>query len=280
MDSSCIRKFIFVAVILANSALPANAQNFGIQVAAHKNQDESVALKYAIERAGYSAYIRNENSYYKLRVGPYHSRETAEQEQSALRHFLIARFGATEYEETWIASESPGESLSNKDVSPVKKRVAVIEVKPVLRTANASSGKNVVVEALEFLGTPYRWGGNGDPGFDCSGFTSYVYAVSGHPIPRTARGQYLIGEKIEKDVLVDGDLVFFTTYAPGASHVGIYVGANQFIHASSGSGEVIRTDLGNSYYQKRYLGARRIFSKGHDASTRLSLLFPEIPYRN
>jgi len=76
-------------------------------------------------------------------------------------------------------------------------------------------------------------------------------------LPRTASGQFSSGTKVEKDDLQAGDLVFFTTYKKGPSHVGIYIGGNKFIHASSGVDKVTITDLDSNYYKRRYLGARR-----------------------
>lgn len=113
--------------------------------------------------------------------------------------------------------------------------------------------------ARKHLGTPYRSGGSAPGGFDCSGFTSHVFGHFGISIPRTSYDQFKAGTAVSKSELRPGDLVFFSTYAAGASHVGIYVGNGQFIHSSSPrSGGVIYSSIGDSYYGPRYLGARRI----------------------
>jgi len=109
--------------------------------------------------------------------------------------------------------------------------------------------------AKQYLGVPYVWAGQGPSGFDCSGFVYYVYSNFGIKVPRMADEQYYSGEVVSK--LQPGDLVFFTTYEPGPSHVGIYIGNNNFIHASSAAGEVTITSLSAPYYSSRYLGARR-----------------------
>lgn len=120
---------------------------------------------------------------------------------------------------------------------------------------NRWRGQQIVSLAKQFWGVPYVWAGRSPGGFDCSGFTSYVFSRMGISIPRMADEQFYSGMRVND--LQPGDLVFFTTYEPGPSHVGIYVGNGQFIHASSGVGQVTVTSLSNEYYSSRYLGARR-----------------------
>lgn len=116
----------------------------------------------------------------------------------------------------------------------------------------------VVSFALRFLGTPYVWAGSSPEGFDCSGFTSYVFKEFGIYLPHAADEQFNIGYKVNQPG--PGDLVFFSTYMPGPSHVGIYIGNNQFIHSSSGTGQVSITSMSESYYSSRYLGSVRIIN--------------------
>ncbi|CAH2713002.1 putative peptidoglycan endopeptidase LytE [Neobacillus rhizosphaerae] len=118
-----------------------------------------------------------------------------------------------------------------------------------------SKAQLVMNEANKYIGTPYLWGGNTPAGFDCSGFTSYVFNKVGITIPRTAALQWS-GLKVSATPN-PGDLVFFETYAAGASHVGIYLGNNKFIQA--GSSGVSIADMTNSYWKPRYLGARTAF---------------------
>ena len=111
--------------------------------------------------------------------------------------------------------------------------------------------------AKSYIGTPYGWGGTTPKAFDCSGYLQYVFARNGITIPRLADEQYLLGSKRSPSLLEPGDLVFFTTYEPGASHCGIYLGSGQFIHASSSKG--VRIDsLSNAYWQPRYYGGKHI----------------------
>lgn len=120
-----------------------------------------------------------------------------------------------------------------------------------------SKADAVIATAKSFIGVPYVWGGTTPNGFDCSGFTQYVLARNGISVPRTAAEQYNEGTSVSKANLRVGDLVFFTTYKAGPSHLGFYIGDGNFIHASSSKGVTI-SSLSNSYYADRYIGARRV----------------------
>lgn len=121
-----------------------------------------------------------------------------------------------------------------------------------------SKGMQIVDMAQKFINVPYTWGGSSPGGFDCSGFTYYIFAKHGLALPRMADGQFEVGKRVAKSDLLPGDLVFFETYETGPSHVGIYMGNGQFIHASSGAGRVTVTSMSKPYYVERYLGARRL----------------------
>jgi len=117
-----------------------------------------------------------------------------------------------------------------------------------------------VAEALErdaerFIGVPYVFGGTSPSGFDCSGYTQHVFAMLGIALPRTADAQFYALHPARGGAAF-GDLVFFQTYAPGPSHVGIYLGGGRFIHSSSHG--VMISRLSDSYWSSRYLGAKRI----------------------
>lgn len=133
-----------------------------------------------------------------------------------------------------------------------------ISPSPSALQGNRSVRDQIVANAKRYLGTPYRWGGNDPNGFDCSGFTRYVYALSGISIPRTTTEQVKVGSYLSKDKLRPGDLVFLqNTYRTGVSHVGIYIGDGMMIHASSSKG-VTTSALSSSYYTKHYHSARSI----------------------
>jgi cell wall-associated NlpC family hydrolase len=111
---------------------------------------------------------------------------------------------------------------------------------------------------LSLRGTPYRNGGADPSGFDCSGFVRYVFAQHGLAVPRTVEEQFRAGGSVAPTDLRAGDLVFFTTIAPGASHVGIVVGGDSFVHAPSSSGVVRVERFGSGYWASRLVGARRL----------------------
>ena len=117
----------------------------------------------------------------------------------------------------------------------------------------------VVGTALSLQGAPYRNGGSDPSGFDCSGFVAYVFAQQGLAVPRTVSELYVAGREISTDALEPGDLVFFSTLSPGASHVGIAVSADEFVHAPSAKGVVRVERLSASYWSSRFVGIRRVF---------------------
>ncbi len=121
-----------------------------------------------------------------------------------------------------------------------------------------TTGEKIVSTAKQHLGVPYLWGGSTPKGFDCSGLVQYVFAQCGISMPRTTKQQWTVGKEISRSQLEIGDLVFFAnTYTTGISHIGIYVGDGQFIHASSSKG-VILSSLSNTYWASHYYGARSI----------------------
>ncbi len=115
--------------------------------------------------------------------------------------------------------------------------------------------------ALSLLGTPYKFGGtNPEKGLDCSGFVRQVYKQSADvSLPHNAKAMSQAGETVNKDELKPGDLVFFNTLKKPFSHVGIYAGEGKFVHASSrGEKEVTISSMNDSYWAKRFSGARRL----------------------
>jgi len=129
----------------------------------------------------------------------------------------------------------------------------------VAAVSDGSAGESIVRTASRFHGVRYRWGGSSRSGFDCSGFTRYVFRhKAGIELPHSASAQFRRGMPVSRSDLKPGDLVFFQTYRRGASHVGIYIGNGKFIHASSAGGRVRVDSLNDGYYRQRYLGARRI----------------------
>jgi cell wall-associated NlpC family hydrolase len=133
---------------------------------------------------------------------------------------------------------------------------STIAPQPTVPSGPARS--SLIDTALSYRGVPYRNGGSDPKGFDCSGFTQWVFAQSGVALPREVEEQFKVGQKIKLDDLKPGDLVFFHTVSRGASHVGIFVADDQFIHAPSSKGVVRVESINSSYWAQRFLGARRL----------------------
>ncbi|SMC44430.1 C40 family peptidase [Sporomusa malonica] len=135
------------------------------------------------------------------------------------------------------------------------------EQQMAVRSPSLSNGQatQILAVARNMLGQPVVWGGASPAqGFDCSGLVQYVYRQAGINLPRTADLQFLVGRTVSPAALQLGDLVYFTTYEPGASHVGIYIGGNKFIHTSFSQGIVAISDMNDAYFVKRYYGAKRV----------------------
>ena len=125
-------------------------------------------------------------------------------------------------------------------------------------TVPAGDGYAIAGTALALRGTPYRNGGSDPSGFDCSGFIWYVFEQHGVRVARTVGELFREGTEVGADVVQPGDLLFFSTQGPGASHVGMAIGGDEFVHAPSSRGEVRVERLSAAYWSSRYVGARRI----------------------
>lgn len=142
--------------------------------------------------------------------------------------------------------------------TPLQKVEEVKELAKSDELSGLSIRERLIVFAKKLMHLPYRFGGNGPFGIDCSAYVQKVYSLIGLDLPRSAREQFRLGEEIKKEELAVGDLVFFRTYASFPSHVGIYLGNNLFIHASSKTKRVTIDSLETPYYLKRFIGARKL----------------------
>jgi cell wall-associated NlpC family hydrolase len=142
---------------------------------------------------------------------------------------------------------------------PVADEQQIAARSAILSTAQFGQSAQILAVARDLLGQPVVWGGASPiQGFDCSGLVQYVYRQAGINLPRTADLQFLVGRTVAVSSLQPGDLVYFTTYEPGASHVGIYIGRDKFIHTSFSQGIVAIGDMNDRYFVQRYYGAKRV----------------------
>ena len=122
--------------------------------------------------------------------------------------------------------------------------------------ARRGLGMDVAKTAHKYLGSPYAYGGRSPKGFDCSGLVWYVYRQHGVALPVSSAKQAGVGEKVDQDDLIPGDLVFFRS-GSRIDHVGLYVGGNKMIHAPGKGRNVVKVNIKDKYYRKHYAGARR-----------------------
>ncbi|MDZ4165472.1 MAG: NlpC/P60 family protein [Smithellaceae bacterium] len=207
---------------------------FTIQAGAFSRVENAARLTTVLQERGLDAtYFKADDGLYKVRFGNFTTRDQAEKSALAMRaDGVISDFYLVTPEEQ-SASRTEDRGIN------------------YLRT-------EIVKSASNYIGIPYLWGGNNaDSGFDCSGLTMAVYRLNGVRLPRSSQEQYEKGAPIDQGNLNHGDLVFFATKkVRSVSHVGIYMGEGQFIHAP-GQGKQIRFDsLDHKYYKSRYLGGR------------------------
>lgn len=205
-----------------------------IQVGAFSNMNNAVRFTEKLQSKGLGAYhFRHDSGLYKVRFGNYASRDFARKKAENLK----ARGMIEEY---YIVSPKDYAALSYPAGD-----------NDFLRT-------QIVRTAKQYIGVPYQWGGESpDTGFDCSGLTMVVYQLNGLDLPRSSKQQWQDGEPVQRSQLSRGDLVFFATSGGRrVSHVGIYTGNGQFLHAPRRGRKIQVSSLSNSYYKARYLGAR------------------------
>lgn len=158
---------------------------------------------------------------------------------------------------TSVKKSSSSTSTASKTTAASKKTTKTVASRGKAAPVPADKASAVIDYAKQFMGIKYVFGGSTPSGFDCSGFTMYVFQKINIDLPHSASAQASMGIAVSKSELMPGDLVFFETYKKGISHVGIYIGGGNFIEASSSRGIAI-TSLSSSYYTPRYRGATRI----------------------
>ncbi len=194
----------------------------------------------------------------KLRIPP----RQGESESAAAAPILVYKPAESKPEETATAPPAMvvPESRLTREIKELTESPLVKEVKELSEPFAGTDGikEKLTRIAKKMLDIPYRFGGSSFRGIDCSGYVQKVFSLLNIVLPRTAREQFNRGALVDKDDLSIGDLVFFRTYAKFPSHVGIYLGDNRFIHASSKDRRVKIDSMDAPYYIKRFVGARRL----------------------
>lgn len=206
---------------------------YTIQAGAFASAENADRMTRALKEKGLAAtYFAAKKGLYKVRFGNFATKETARARAEEIRKAGVI-------EEFYIVSP---------EEYPAARRAELGE---------AYVREELVKSAQGFLGVPYLWGGTSvETGFDCSGLTMTVYQLSGFDLPRTSREQFATGNPVGRSSLEKGDLLFFSRGGGKVTHVGIYIGADRFIHAA-GRGKQIRVDsLSKGLYSRIYFGAR------------------------
>jgi cell wall-associated NlpC family hydrolase len=207
---------------------------YTIQAGAFSNAENAAKLaQYLTDQNLDAYYFQYRKGLYRVRFGNFATEDEANREAVILKAmgtidtFYIVR---------------PSEYSAAKEVTHGTRYVRI----------------QIVETAKGFVGVPYRWGGTTvRQGFDCSGLSMAVFKLNGLNLPRTSRQQFQSGVTVSRDNLKRGDLVFFDTEGRGnVSHVGIYVGNDNFVHAPRKGKTVRVSSLSSRYYKKRYYGAR------------------------
>ncbi|WP_303720728.1 C40 family peptidase [Malonomonas rubra] len=216
------------------STKPLQKMGFSTQVGAFSQLDNAVRLENSLKGLGVDAYyFRHDDGLYKVRFGNH-------------REYYDARSEAEQLQQSGVID---------------KFFIVIPEDYAVAKIAKSGHGNlrdELVKTAQRFLGVPYRWGGEDRKnGFDCSGLTMVSYRLNGLNLPRNSRMQFNAGRSVAKNRLQKGDLVFFATKGgTRVTHVGMYAGNNQFIHAPR-TGKTVRfASLANKFWKRTYVGGR------------------------
>jgi hypothetical protein len=207
---------------------------YTIQVGAFTNIDNAVRLTEMLQRQGLDAYHFLHNSgLYKVRFENFRTELAARSRAENLKREGII-------DEFYIVG--PEDYTASTDY----------------RDGNARLREEILKTARQYIGVPYRWGGESpQTGFDCSGLTMVVYRINGLDLPRSSGQQWKVGKPIKRRQLKKGDLVFFATSGGNrVSHVGIYAGGNLFLHAPGKNRRIQTSSMSSKYYSRHYIGAR------------------------
>ncbi|OGS45890.1 MAG: hypothetical protein A2539_05455 [Elusimicrobia bacterium RIFOXYD2_FULL_34_15] len=208
-----------------------------LQTGVFKDKESATSFRIYLASRDYPTILDFSDNY-RVMVGPYDQKEKAE--------FVVSKLLSEDNISANLMDEIALNKVNTDELEGIEISEEVVS--------------ELVNFAFEFLGVKYKYGGmDPEKGIDCSYFVQTVYKSLGTVLPRTSRLQFKIGKKINKDDLMPGDLVFFKKYLNGSriNHVGMYIGNDEFIHASYGAKKVTISSLNETYFKKRFMGARR-----------------------
>ncbi len=216
------------------TAEPLQKMGFSVQVGAFSQLDNAVRLEDSLKLQGVDAYyFLHEDGLYKVRFGNHSEYATARNEAERLQRLKVIGNFFIVIPEDYAAAR-------------------------IARSGKGDLRDELVDTAKRFLGVPYRWGGEDNRnGFDCSGLTMVSYRLNGLNLPRNSRMQFQAGTSVPKHLLKKGDLVFFATKGgKRVTHVGMYAGNGQFIHAPRTGKTVRYASLSSDFWKNTYVGGR------------------------
>lgn len=269
-------------VIILCSPVPATAAaltgvrslGYAIQMGAFADVKNAERFTATLQTKGIEAfYFRKDNGIYAVRFGDFTTKVKARSAADRLvaDKLIDGYYIAPPHQAVFSATKGPGwqkQPTAEIHATREKKRdnsaapQSVDGSKPNNRSTRSERDMGFIAArtAERFVGIPYRWGGdNVVEGMDCSGFVRAVYNLCGVSIPRTSREQFKAGDSVSRGTLLDGDLVFFGSAEDKINHVGIYVGKGKFVHAPRRGEEIRITSIDDSYFDRRFVGARRYF---------------------
>lgn len=242
-----------------------NRLGHAIQMGAFSDVKNAERFTAMLQAKGIEAfYFRKDNGIYAVRFGDFPSKEKARSAAQRLVNdgLISGYYIAPPNEVVFTASNVPrGTNDTRLPSYQAAKPPEIRESRPASRPSGERDMGFIAARTAErFIGIPYQWGGDTVvDGLDCSGFVRAVYNLCGVSIPRTSREQFKAGSPVAKDDLKDGDLLFFGSSESAINHVGIYVGNGKFVHAPKRGEEIKTAALDESYFERRFVGARRYF---------------------
>lgn len=277
-----IFRIYLILVLLFTHALTVHATKpvggisrlgYAIQMGAFADVKNAERFTTKLQNKGIDAfYFRKDNGLYAVRFGDFPSKEKA---LVAAKRLVAERMIGSYYvapPNEVVFSQAKGSGWQKSPPDEIRKQRDTIQpVVPLEPPEKEKSEPRPVKDSKDmgaiaartaerFVGIPYKWGGdNVVDGMDCSGFVRAVYNLCGLSIPRTSRDQFSAGDQVTKEDLKDGDLVFFGASVDAINHVGIYVGNGKFVHAPRRGEEIRVSEVNESYFERRFIGARRYF---------------------